>query len=321
MLLLFPLIIITLLSGRIMPVNPPRAEITNGSLKAGFCLPDAESGYYRGTRFDWSGVITSLEYKGHQYFGQWFDRYDPVLHDAIMGPVEEFFPLGYEDADTGGNFVKIGIGALRKPEEKGFQRFGFYQIEDPGKWIIDYKIDQVSFTHQLNHKDYGYVYTKTVRLLPGEPVMEIVHTLHNKGQKVIETDVYDHNFFVMDSTVTGPGHRVIFAFDLKAESIINKDLAEARDHTISFKRYIEKGETVLLAPVTGFGPDAKDYDFRIENHTTGAGVRITADRPLSSLVFWASLKVLSPEPYIHIKAEPGQEFSWTYRYEFYEVDD
>ena len=49
----------------------PQAEITNGIIKAKFYLPDAEKGYYRATRFDWSGVTPSLEYRGHQYFDQW----------------------------------------------------------------------------------------------------------------------------------------------------------------------------------------------------------------------------------------------------------
>ena len=68
----------------------PSVAISNGQIRARIMLPDAERGYYRGTRFDWSGQIESLEYNGHNYFGQWFPKYDPKLHDAIMGPVEEF---------------------------------------------------------------------------------------------------------------------------------------------------------------------------------------------------------------------------------------
>ena len=53
----------------------PRADISNGILKARLYLPDTKNGYYMATRFDWSGVISSLEYKGHNYFGQWFEKY------------------------------------------------------------------------------------------------------------------------------------------------------------------------------------------------------------------------------------------------------
>jgi hypothetical protein len=68
----------------------PSAEISNGLITAELYLPDPEKGYYRGTRFDWSGNMYSLKTKDHEYFGQWFEKYDPKLHDAIMGPVEEF---------------------------------------------------------------------------------------------------------------------------------------------------------------------------------------------------------------------------------------
>jgi hypothetical protein len=66
----------------------PQAEISNGIVKAKIYLPDATRGYYRGVRFDWAGVVPSLTYQGHEFFGKWFDKYDPFLHDAIMGPVE-----------------------------------------------------------------------------------------------------------------------------------------------------------------------------------------------------------------------------------------
>src|SRR4051794_3839329 len=66
----------------------PQAEISNKAVIARLYLPDAEKGYYQGTRFDWSGVISSVKANGHEYFGQWFEKYDPKIHDAIQGPVE-----------------------------------------------------------------------------------------------------------------------------------------------------------------------------------------------------------------------------------------
>ena len=56
---------------------PPQAHISNGQIKATLYLPDPERGFYRSTRFDWSGVIASLEYNGHQDHGPWFTGSDP----------------------------------------------------------------------------------------------------------------------------------------------------------------------------------------------------------------------------------------------------
>jgi hypothetical protein len=35
------------------------------------------------------------------------------------------------------------------------------------------------------------------------------------------------------------------------------------------------------------------------------------------LLFWCGWKVLSPENYVTMRIEPGKEFRWTVRYEFY----
>src|ERR1700733_12819430 len=73
-----------------MQTDCPKAEISNGAVQAVLYLPDAQKGYYRASRFDWSGVVPCLAYKGHTYFGVGFEHYDPMLADAIAGPVEEF---------------------------------------------------------------------------------------------------------------------------------------------------------------------------------------------------------------------------------------
>src|SRR3954463_9012292 len=42
----------------------PELAIKNGPLQAKIYLPEVKTGFYQGTRFDWSGVIHSLTYKG-----------------------------------------------------------------------------------------------------------------------------------------------------------------------------------------------------------------------------------------------------------------
>src|SRR5260370_7140554 len=63
--------------------DPPQAEIKNQHIKAKLYLPDAQNGFYRGTRFDWSGVIFSLEYQGHEFYGPWFTHTNPSVRSFI----------------------------------------------------------------------------------------------------------------------------------------------------------------------------------------------------------------------------------------------
>src|SRR5687768_13499611 len=175
--------------------EPPQARISNGIVNVELYLPDAENGYYRGVRFDWAGVMPRVEYKGHTYHGQWFETYHPTNHDAIMGPVEEFGPLGYDEAKPGETFLKIGVGSLLKPDERQYAFSKFYKIANGGKWKVKEKPDEIQFTHMLTDNNYGYEYKKTVKLIKGKPRLVLMHSLTNKGKRYMNTTVYNHNFF------------------------------------------------------------------------------------------------------------------------------
>jgi hypothetical protein len=294
----------------------PQAVISNSRVRAQVYLPDAQSGYYQGTRFDWSGVISSLEWQGHSYFGQWFQRYDPKLHDAIMGPVEEFSGLGYDEAKAGESFVRIGVGAVRKRDEPAYRQFTTYDIVDPGKWNVHRSGDRVEFTHTLGDTaGYAYEYRKTVRLKGNTMVLE--HRLKNTGRKPISTSVYEHDFFMLDRQPTGPDFVVRFPFELTAVAPLN-GLAETRGKDFVYLQELQAGQTVQTQ-LKGWGPTAKDYDFRLENRKTGAGVHQTGDRPITKFNLWSIRTNISPEAYVDLTVAPGQTTSWHITYEFYEV--
>lgn len=317
--LLFTQTILTLCTGALSPAEPPQATISNGLVRAALYLPDAEHGYYRGTRFDWSGAFKSLDHKGHRYVDEWFDHYNPTTHDAINGPAEEFTPLGYAEAKPGETFVKIGVGTLRKPDEKAYAFAAPYAVADRGRWTVNAHGDRVEFKHELTEATgYAYQYAKTVRLSKGRPELVLTHRLKNTGRKPIETSVYNHNFFVIDKQPTGPGIDVRFPFAVTAEGKGFGSVINAQGNRLVYARELAKNEYVYSADLRGYGPTATDYDIRIENAVTGAGVRATADQPLEKLVFWACSTTSCPEPYIRLRAAPGQEVTWTIRYEFYQ---
>ncbi len=300
------------------PDDYPSATITNGLVTATLHLPDAERGYYRGTRFDWSGVMPDLQYKGHRYFDVWNTRpYSPTLHDAITGPVEEFMAVGMDDAAVGGEFLKIGVGGLIKPDEGAYTFSKDYEIKTPGKWTVKKKKDRVEFTHKISDVNgYGYEYRKVVGLTKGKPELVLEHSLKNTGTKRIETSTYNHNFFVIDGEPTGPNIETRFAFEARAEGKGFGTIAEMKGKQLVYNRRIGEKENIFTDGVQGFGPTADDYAIRIKNKKTGAGVRIKGDHPLEKMVFWACNTTSCPEPYIKLSAEPGETVRWNIRYEF-----
>jgi len=310
----------------------PQTEISNGPIRATIYLPDAKNGFYRGTRFDWSGVIYSLRFQGHEFYGPWFNKTDPKVHDfvyegpdiiagpcsATTGPADEFGPVGWDAAKTGGNFIKIGVGALRKPEDGKYDGFRLYEIADAGKWTIQKSKDSVTFTQELidSSSGYGYVYRKTVRLVEGKPEMVLEHSLTNKGTRAIDTTVYNHNFLVLDKQPPGPGFVITVPFPIETQRPPNKVLAETRRNQIVYLKTLENRD-VVSTPVQGFGSAAKDNEVRIENAKIGAGMKISSDRPLLRESLWSIRTVIAMEPFIRIAIDPGREFTWKSTYSYY----
>jgi len=176
----------------------PGADISNGQIRAHLYLPDQRNGFYRSTRFDWSGVISGVDYKGHAFYGAWFQKIDPAVYDfgyddqgvvsapftAMIGPGEEFntdgAALGFAEAKPGGTFIKIGVGVLRKPmtgeppvpprpanlpgrsgmarDPDRYDHSRVYAIVDPGKWRVRKTKDSIEFTQVLTDRADGYGY-------------------------------------------------------------------------------------------------------------------------------------------------------------------
>ncbi len=348
--------------------NYPTHQITNGEIAATIYLPDAKNGFYTTTRFDWSGAIGSLKYKGHEYYGIWFSKItdiydfgyegpskDVISADftAMVGPAEEFGAVGHDDVPAGGLFVKPGIGVLKR-DEMNYNHSRPYVIANGGKWDVKTSRDAVEFTHTLSEPsiNFGYIYTKVVRLTPGKPQMTISHVMRNTGAKPIVTNVYNHNFTTIDMQPTGPDVEITVPWTmtraagrggrgagaagrqgpppvdpnapLAAGARIGSQcgqpqmqaLASPQGSKIVYSKVLE-GAECYSAGFTGFGAEARDNDIRIENRKTGAGVHITGDRPVTRFGYWSIRTVVAPEPYIDLNIEPGQQFTWTYTYDYY----
>ena len=303
--------------------EPPQIEISDKTIHARIYLPDAHQGYYQATRFDWSGVIASLEANGHSYFGKWFDAsdqrsHDPKINDAITGPVEEFRSedgaIGYADAKPGELFVKPGVGVLRKVDDSPY-KFGFpYPLIDPGKWTIATTAHSVTFTHTLKGPSgFAYLYEKTLSI--DGSTMTLSHSLQNTGQKPIDTSVYDHDFYIFDGHPTGPGMSIRFPFKPELQDSLSP-AATLEGNTITYQQELQPKQTVA-SYIKGYSNNASDYDFTIEDKNTGVGVEQSSDNPISRFYLWSIRTTVSPEAYIHLSVPPGQTSKWKIHYRFF----
>jgi hypothetical protein len=340
-----------LFAAEVFAAEPPAATIRNGQIEARIYLPDPVNGFYRSTRFDWSGAIGSLKYRGHDFYGPWFYRSDPGVYDlgydekgvvsapftAMVGPVEEFgtdgAALGFAEAKPGGTFIKIGVGVLRKPmagepsvppQPPGrgapdrYDHSRTYTLVDPGKWRVKKAHDSVEFTQVLDDAadGYAYIYRELIRLVAGKPQMVIEHSLKNTGKKTIQSTVYDHNFLVLDGEGPSQDLTITVPFPIESPRPPTAGLLEVRGNQLVYAKTLAS-EDRATATIHGFGDSAKDYDIRVENKKLGAGYHVTGDRPLSNIAVWSIRTVNAVEPYIAMSIEPGKEFTWNLNYEYY----
>ena len=293
----------------------PQTEIANEHVTMKLLLPDPDKGSYRATRFDWSGIIASVKYGDHEYFGYWKNTHDPKVHEDLSGPSESSnLPgPGFNEAKAGGKFIRLGVGVIEKPDDKPYETFKTYNILDHGDWEVEQGDDWIDFKQTVKSDiGYGYVYTKRIALKSREPGFTISHRLENIGQKVIETDQFNHNFFMIDGEHAGPSIHVTFPYEISTENDL-RDVMAINGHELYFQRDLGPGKSIWME-FKGFSDKVKDHQVRIVNQKSGAGVRIRVDKPLYKMVFWSCHTTYCPENFIYIKVDPGKSETWVSDY-------
>ena len=309
----------------------PKVKISNGVIDAVVLVPDHEKGFYKGVRFDLAGMIPSLKVRGQEFYGLWFDGIAANLRDyvfqdgkiiaapntAALGPSDAYDtsdPPGWKDAAPGGLFLKIGVGMLRKPTDgQPYNSFRAYELVDAGKWTVQARKDGVVFTHTLGGpgSDYGYVYRKELRLAPGKPVLEIRHSLKNTGKAAIASSTFNHNFFPLGGLPTKAGLTVSAPYALEPTAPL-KEAAKIEGGKLVYARALQPQEVFSTNFKTAEGAP---YDFGIHD-AEGTGYRAQSDRPVTRLLLWSIRSTVSVEPYVDIKAAPGQTTDWTFTYTY-----
>lgn len=304
------------------PVSSGYAESTlgSGTLIARLYLPDPKQGYYRGTRFDWSGLVSRVDCRNHTFFCEFKQEHDPLNHDDICGTAEEFgieSPPSYAQAGPGEPFIKIGIGVLEREDGSNYSFWKRYKIRKAGEWKIVQKPERIELGQGLSGPNgWSYEYTKTIQISEGGPTLAITRRLKNTGTQTIDTDHYGHNFTRIDNVPAGTNYTLEFPFEPRfSQDSRTQGSLEIKNRSLVFTKDLPPGQAIWVR-LEGFRK-REDNEIRIVNHQTGAAMTITTDQPLSKLVLYSSGGVLCPEPFIKLTIPPGQtrEWSTTYRFE------
>lgn len=295
------------------------ARITNGEIEAYVCVGETRAEqYYRGVRFDPTGVVLSLKAHEHIYFGGVYQVHNPEFFDSISGPVEEYLVVGYNEAKVGEDFLKIGVGMLEKKSDVKYSFMEDFKLKNAGTRSVKVFDDSIEYTHKMSDKSgYGYILKKRLRLEKSSLVVE--HTLKNIGTKTIDSNVYGHCFFTIDNAQIDESVVAKFKFKLDCpQAYISKGLAEIKGNEIRYLRKAEYTDRVSIDNIECAGT-LEENCMEVEFRKIGAGVRVRGDKPLLKSVYWSNKRMVCPEPFVKIDLKPNQEFSWKFTYDFFKL--
>jgi hypothetical protein len=315
------------------PQTYPAQALKNGEVELTVYLPDAKTGYYRNTRFDWSSMVASLKYKDVVWFGNWKDdvHTSTEVADDASGPAAEFGsvytgappPPGYEEAAPGESFMKIGVGELRKPLKPEYHQYNPenkfryssnfpYKTERFFAWEISSGADWIEYAQTSPElKGYRYRLVRKISVTAKPAGFVMTCSLENMGEKPITQAYYEHNFLILAGRRVDESWRVEYPFALEI-SPAKDSLWKPEGRQLLALRKLLLDDSFALE-LTGFGAKAADNRVRVWCGAE-AGIEISGDQPLAGSILFGGRTVVCPESYIIISAQPGEIFRWRTEY-------
>jgi hypothetical protein len=320
-----------------MTVDP--ILLTSSRLKVEIAQPGT---VYRGTRFDWSGFITQVTLDDRHTFCM-PESLEPGKGTGGIGLCNEFgneLAVGYDEAQIGEPFPKLGIGLLEKPDERRFNFFKPHKIVELFPIRVEAKGDQARFVVEpVECNGYAARLEKTVRI--DDNLLHIDYLLENSGEKAIVTHEYCHNFMGIDGLPVGPGYRLVFPQEVKREPppeqfyrmaplslrwlpkpvvkwVIDRILSGMSQKMKLHGREITWQDTpkgAFFSRLQGF-QQRTEPQWTLEHASSGRWVSESDDFLPTRLVVWGEAHVVSAEVYVDLNVPPGGRQAWSRRYEF-----
>jgi hypothetical protein len=290
---------------------PPTIQLARGALALEVALPDAETGFYRGPRFDWGSHIVRATYAGVEFFSPWKTGIAAGEADAGAGPAEEFDmkePPGFADAGPGGEFLKIGVGILRREDERPYFFNRRYALVRSAPWRITRKTDSITLRQEVHlNEDRAYALEREIALLPSGDGFTLRRTLTNLGRRPLLTEHYAHNFLRPGGTGLRPETGLAFSFPVRLAAG-RANAWQVDGSQLSLVRLIAPGDAVFasLAEI----PDKMPSPW-LTITAQGLRFRWTGSRPPEAIAVYGRAEVVCPEFFVRLVVEPGESVTWS----------
>jgi hypothetical protein len=256
---------------------------------------------YRGTRFDWTGFVTQVTLDGRTTFCV------PEAVDGTgtggIGLSNEFGlaePVGFDDAQPGEWFPKLGVGLLRRPDGQPYFFARPYDLRPfPMRWEAS-ETEAAFVVDSLPARGYAARLEKRMRV--EGPRLTVSYVLQNLGERPLRTREYAHNFLMVNAG-RARGYTLRLPVPLPERPWAAGLRAEGAE-----VRWLRPLRGAHHAAVEPWPPGARWFELR--HAPTGACVREETDHDWVRLAVWGTDRVISPEVFVAIDVAPGATYRW-----------
>ena len=290
--------------------------LKSNSLKVAIDLPLEN---YKGSRFDWSGKISSIRFKDLP-LTTIEDTGSKDVDFLGKGLYNEFGitnPVGYNETPKGGWFHKIGVGLLKK-EHKQYL-FHRKHVIRPANFDITYKNQKIIIICKSELVNgYSYILKKEISI--SENSFTINYFLHNTGEKKIITDEYVHNFMAINNALIGKDYTLKFPFQIDStlfdETVNSENKVEIGSDNITFHETPKK--QFFFCNLTG-GKELQ-AEWMLTNLKTGVGIKEIGNFKTNKINLWGWKHVISPELFFKISVGPKETVEWSRKFDVFKIN-
>lgn len=270
-----------------------------------------------GTRFDRTGWITQarLESAGIDFcVPESLIAGQGTGGEGLSGEFGIDKAIGYDEAEPGDTFVKLGIGALTKIDEDSYNFARTYPAE---AYEIRTEVghSEIRFTMNVpQHNGYAAKLVKTI-VIEGRR-LHVRYKLENLGQKKISTNEYVHNFMGIGGHAVGPDYVLNLPYAPKLNMLGDGGVEDKLQLSPNRVTWNEEAGGEYYALYEGFDNGENPY-WELLHVPGGAGVSESGDFDAAKLGLWGSGHVVAPEVFIDLELEAGEQKTWTRTYTFW----
>ena len=274
---------------------------------------------YKGSRFDWSGKISSVKFKSLP-LTTIEDTGSKDVNFLGKGLYNEFgiaSPIGFEETPMGGWFHKIGVGLLKK-EHKDYL-FHRNHLIKPASFDVNYENQKIIIICKSeNVNGYSYILKKEITVSENNFIID--YSLHNTGEKRIITDEYVHNFMAINNTLIGKDYELKFPFPLNPslfdETVNSENKVEIGLDNITFNKTPEK--QFFFSNLTG-GKELQ-AEWILTNLKANVGIKEIGSFKTEKINVWGWKHVISPELFFKISVDPKKTIEWARKFEVFKIN-